>query len=101
MTIGVPDPEVAGANLNHINNKLCTTSGIYACAYLYNVYFPCKNIGKLKRQRCGICQNCQTSDCGKCKYCLDKPKFGGSGKLRQCCVNKKCQQMIIPKGIYM
>ena len=26
-------------------------------------------------------------DCGQCKYCLDRPKFGGPDKLRQACKN--------------
>ena len=101
MTIDFPDPEVAGGAIhNPINNTICTTSGIYMHVHTCIMFiFLAKIIGKLKRQRCGICQNCQSSDCGKCKYCLDKPKFSGSRKLRQCCVNKKCQQMIIPKGI--
>ena len=28
-------------------------------------------------------------DCGICKFCLDKPKNGGKGTLRQRCVNKQ------------
>ena len=51
------------------------------------------SIGKWKRIRCGVCQSCLSSDCGKCKYCLDKPKFGGTSRLRQSCLNKKCQNM--------
>eukprot|EP00966_Prymnesium_polylepis_P199691 4627922-Prymnesium_polylepis.1 len=27
-------------------------------------------------------------DCGECKYCLDKPKFGGRGTLRKKCIEK-------------
>ena len=30
----------------------------------------------------------QISDCGKCKYCLDKPKYGGRNKLKQRCIEK-------------
>lgn len=26
---------------------------------------------------CRSCANCLAEDCGKCNYCLDKPKFGG------------------------
>ena len=53
--------------------------------------------GKLviKTQRkldCGTCTGCTTStDCGKCKMCLDKPKFGGLGKQKQRCIMRKCQ----------
>ena len=28
-------------------------------------------------------------DCTECKYCLDKKKFGGPGKLKQKCIFKK------------
>ena len=31
-----------------------------------------------------------SSDCGQCKYCIDKPKFGGPGKKKQCCERKCC-----------
>ena len=46
-----------------------------------------------KRKRCGTCENCFAVECGICKYCLDKPKFGGNGVLRQSCINKKCHNM--------
>ena len=29
-----------------------------------------------------------TSDCGQCVACLDKPRFGGPGIKRKCCVLK-------------
>ena len=29
-----------------------------------------------------------STDCGKCKFCLDKPKFGGSNTIRRKCMNK-------------
>ena len=45
--------------------------------------------------RCGVCQNCLSKDCGKCKYCLDKPKFGGADRLKQSCIAKKCPNMKI------
>lgn len=51
------------------------------------------SLGATKRIRCGVCDNCLSNDCGKCKYCLDKPKFGGAGRLRQSCVRKKYQNM--------
>lgn len=43
-----------------------------------------------KRQRCGLCTGCSSSDCGQCKQCIDKPKFGGPGKKKQCCEKKRC-----------
>ena len=32
-----------------------------------------------KRRRCLVCVPCLASDCKKCKYCLDMPKYGGKG----------------------
>ena len=29
---------------------------------------------------------------GKCKFCQDKPRFGGEGKLKQCCIQIKCKR---------
>ena len=50
---------------------------------------------RAKTQRtlgCGTCTGCTTTtDCGKCKMCLDKPKFGGPGKKKQRCMMRKCQ----------
>merc|ERR1711962_303225 len=53
--------------------------------------------GKKQRGKysCGNCQGCSLSkpddDCGTCRFCLDKTKFGGNNKLRQKCILKKCQ----------
>ena len=51
-----------------------------------------------KRKRCGICHNCTRPECGECKYCKDKPKYGGPGRLKQCCDRKKCQGLITHDG---
>jgi len=40
--------------------------------------------------RCGRCEACTGSDCGECKFCLDKPKFGGSGHRKQACSARTC-----------
>lgn len=39
---------------------------------------------------CRQCSNCLADDCGKCNYCLDKPKFGGPNTLKKKCIQKKC-----------
>lgn len=44
----------------------------------------------LKRKRCGTCAGCCRSDCGKCIFCQDKPKYGGPGKRKQRCKERKC-----------
>ncbi|XP_067267313.1 histone-lysine N-methyltransferase 2B isoform X3 [Chanodichthys erythropterus] len=42
-------------------------------------------------KRCSRCKGCnRLEDCGRCVFCLDKPKFGGPNKKRQSCVLKKC-----------
>ena len=46
-----------------------------------------------KRTRCGTCDGCLTSDCGKCKHCQDKKKFGGPGKLKKACLKRECHGM--------
>lgn len=46
-----------------------------------------------RRPRCRECAGCLTIDCGECKCCLDKPKFGGPDKLRQACVHRACEQL--------
>ena len=40
--------------------------------------------------RCGKCAGCIREDCGKCVYCLDKPKFGGPAKKKQRCALRTC-----------
>eukprot|EP00967_Tisochrysis_lutea_P071855 scaffold95587_cov30-Tisochrysis_lutea.AAC.1 len=47
-----------------------------------------------KRMRCGECNSCRASNCGKCKFCIDMPKFGGSGTLRQPCINRLCEVLL-------
>lgn len=42
-----------------------------------------------KKKRCGICEACQSPDCGECNYCKDMLKFGGSGKSKQACKNRR------------
>ena len=49
-------------------------------------------IGK-KRKRCGVCEHCTAYDCGKCRFCQDKPNFGGRNILKQCCQQRKCKKL--------
>ena len=46
--------------------------------------------GNTKQGRCGQCLGCKAPDCAICKFCRDKKKFGGPGKLKKCCVNRHC-----------
>ncbi|XP_069163920.1 mucin-2 isoform X2 [Procambarus clarkii] len=44
-----------------------------------------------KRKGCGECEGCQVvEDCGQCRFCRDKAKFGGPNRLKQVCVYKRC-----------
>ena len=40
--------------------------------------------------RCGGGQGSVHGDCGECKNCLDKPKFGGRGIKKQACLRRSC-----------
>eukprot|EP00057_Strongylocentrotus_purpuratus_P012758 XP_011667232.1 PREDICTED: histone-lysine N-methyltransferase 2B-like [Strongylocentrotus purpuratus] len=46
---------------------------------------------KRSLKRCEECVACQRqNDCGRCDYCLDKPRFGGQSIHRQKCRYKQC-----------
>lgn len=49
----------------------------------------------IRRKRCGVCEACQLPDCGKCSKCLDMAKFGGTGRGKQCCIQRRCPNMAI------
>ncbi|XP_016411711.1 uncharacterized protein LOC107743107 isoform X2 [Sinocyclocheilus rhinocerous] len=47
---------------------------------------------KRNRRMCRQCDAClREDDCGKCDFCMDKPKFGGSNKKRQKCRLRQCK----------
>lgn len=47
--------------------------------------------GKVGRvNRCGSCSACRSKDCGTCKNCLDKPRFGGPGIKKKACISRVC-----------
>lgn len=51
--------------------------------------------GIRNRVFCGECSGClKNDDCGKCRYCKDKTKFGGQNRLRQKCLHRRCQVRI-------
>ena len=45
---------------------------------------------RARTNRCGTCIGCTRGDCGTCKNCRDKPKFGGPGVKKQACVRRTC-----------
>lgn len=51
-----------------------------------------------RRKRCGVCEACQSGDCGKCKACRDMVKFGGTGRLKQCCEERRCLNKVFQEA---
>eukprot|EP00794_Sanderia_malayensis_P014173 gene14173-15652_t len=49
-----------------------------------------------RRLRCGGCEGCTRDNCGECKYCLDMPKFGGPGRMKQSCIFRICLNPTLP-----
>ena len=68
-----------------------------AMVYNYNTYIHAYifslTVVSRKRTRCGDCDGCAASECRKCRYCCDKPKYGGKGVLKQCCILRKCKRL--------
>ncbi|CAF1227733.1 unnamed protein product [Rotaria sp. Silwood1] len=92
----LPPPQQQQQQQHYINN--------------YNQYTPTKsptqqhyqtdkNItakDRHKRVRCKQCEPCCRDDCSECVHCKDMPKFGGVGKMKQCCLTKQCIAPILP-----
>ena len=67
---------------------MCTCVAILLCTIISSFnYARCTG----RKKRCGLCQNCKAVDCGKCQFCLDKKKFGGSRHLKKCCIQRQCK----------
>ena len=49
---------------------------------------------KRRGRGCGGCPSCLRDDCGICRYCKDKPKFGGLGKKKQRCALRICSNFV-------
>ena len=69
--------------------------------YVFDMFFQNEIDGKTdnhvrRQRRCGVCETCQQPDCGQCKACRDMKKFGGTGRAKQCCVNRryKCGNIV-------
>ena len=50
-----------------------------------------KSRGNSRSSRCGMCVGCRARDCGSCKNCLDKPRFGGPGIKKKACLSRICR----------
>ena len=51
------------------------------------------SVKPLRKVRCGQCPECMSEPCGTCKFCLDSPKYGGTGKLRKACLRRRCSNV--------
>jgi len=51
-----------------------------------------------RKKRCGVCEVCQQPDCGNCRNCKDMVKFGGTGKSKQCCQNRRCPNLAVAEA---
>ena len=61
-----------------------------------------KNVAGVKKgpvQRCGFCEGCRRPDCGICRQCVDKVKFGGPGRLKEKCRMKTCSHQIQTRNL--
>ena len=63
------------------------------CRSVAHSSLPSSRVVRSRRRRCLACAACQRAPCGSCRHCLDSPKFGGPGLLKQSCVLRKCQQV--------
>ena len=45
-----------------------------------------KSRAKARQPRCGTCSGCTAVNCKICTFCLDMKKYGGPGKMKQCCM---------------
>ena len=55
----------------------------------HNYTIPlCPLVGK--REATCKCAGCTKPNCGTCKMCLDMPKFGGPGRKKKRCLQRKC-----------
>ena len=50
----------------------------------------CTGTVTTRKRRCGKCPGCIATDCGVCIYCKDMRKFGGSGRKKKGCEQRRC-----------
>ena len=54
------------------------------------VHVNSENRSVPKSMPCYKCSGCKSEECLTCKWCLDKKKYGGPGKLNKRCINRRC-----------
>merc|ERR1712032_914446 len=55
----------------------------------------CKAKKQHRFNACKKCAGCRTENCGECEYCLDMPRFGGMGVIKQKCQLRICVNPIL------
>lgn len=56
---------------------------------------------KHRKRRCGLCERCKSVRCGVCRFCLDNPKYGGPGTLKQTCMQRRCKNVSLLANIHL
>ncbi|KAL0272437.1 UNVERIFIED_CONTAM: hypothetical protein PYX00_005405 [Menopon gallinae] len=85
------------------DKKWTKATTTYLVAEVFESFFPKQldndeDESKLRterRRRCNVCEACQQPDCGECVFCRDMVKFGGSGRGKQACKNRRCPYIAI------
>ncbi|XP_034036915.1 lysine-specific demethylase 2A isoform X2 [Thalassophryne amazonica] len=49
-----------------------------------------------RRVRCKRCAGCCRKECGRCHYCHDMRKFGGTGRMKKGCIMRQCLTPALP-----
>merc|ERR1711899_577409 len=81
-----------GSNSHHDTNAMVAASGGLSLVATSQQQTNKGGKGIRNRVFCGECTGClKNDDCGKCRYCKDKTKFGGQTRLRQKCLHRRCQ----------
>ena len=89
--IGVPDARVDAIVPEEVRPRTADTSKRAAPSAPPEDEPPLAYATRLKR--CRACAACLAEDCGECYSCKHMKKFGGNGKLKQCCDRRKCPNM--------
>ncbi|KAH0628948.1 hypothetical protein JD844_010613 [Phrynosoma platyrhinos] len=62
------------------------------------IYFTVHASKSRHSRKCGECEACLLkTDCGRCDFCCDKPKFGGQNMKRQKCRWRQCLQFAMKR----
>ncbi|KAL1478241.1 hypothetical protein MTO96_016426 [Rhipicephalus appendiculatus] len=91
-------------SLVHLAGKpvgtLATTTPLVRDVFevLFHGQIDDKASNTVRRKRCGVCEACQSADCGKCGACKDMVKFGGTGRQKQCCVERRCLNKVFQEA---